>query len=97
MESFVSSDSQPLNYKDFENDDCKDANSQRKTKIFSLSKSIPLQLSYGYFQPLYYNHHIEMHGSKYSFEGITHQSDSLLHCFEINLQAFDNPFVVFLE
>lgn len=46
MESFSSSYSQPLTYRDFENDDYKDAISQKQPEIFSLSKSIPLQLSY---------------------------------------------------
>ena len=53
MENFVSLDSHPLTYRDFENYDYKDANSQKKPEIFYLSKSIPLQLSYKDFQPHY--------------------------------------------
>ena len=36
MESFISSNLQPLTYEDFKNDDCKDIDFQNKQEIFSL-------------------------------------------------------------
>lgn len=38
-----------------------------------------------------------MHGRKFAVEGINHQSDSLLHCYERSLHSFEDPFEIFLE
>jgi len=95
MEYFCSQNLQPLNNLELENEDNDQLMSESAMYFFPAGVS-----SHKFsvdFQPLCDNYQLNLHEGKNEVGGVTHHSENIEQCLDINLHYFDDPFATCLD